>query len=151
MDNFVVVYGQFNVDDFVEVADGVKGTVREINEYHTVLVTADKQTIVLPNRLIVSNKIINYGLEPTRRLDLIYGIGYESDLLQAKHILQDIVSELEFVLDEPKPLIGVQELADSSINFLVRIHLKGEHAGIAPLMINEQVKLRFDAADISIP
>jgi len=142
----------FNVQDFVEVTGGVRGTVREINEFHTTLVTADQQTIVLPNRLIVNDKIVNYGLEPTRRLDLVYRIGYEANLLQAKQILQEIICQSKFVLNEPEPpLIGVTELADSSVNFLVRIHVLGKNIVVAPLEINEQVKLQFDAANISIP
>jgi small conductance mechanosensitive channel len=141
----------FNEGDAVEVVGGVKGTVQEIQDYHTILITFDKQTVIIPNTMIVSNKIINYKAEPNRRIDLIFGIGYDDDLLKAKLILQEIIKGSDFVLDDPAPLIGVKELADSSVNFLVRIYVRREYFARAPLEITEQVKLKFDEAKIGIP
>ncbi len=141
----------FNEGDVVEVVGGVAGTVKEIQDYHTILITFDRQTVIIPNTMIVSNKIINYRAEPNRRIDLIFGIGYDDDLLKAKLILQEIIKGADFVLDDPAPLIGVKELADSSVNFLVRIYVKREYFTRATLEITEQVKLKFDEAKIGIP
>ena len=100
--------------------------------------------------MITSNKIINYRAEPNRRIDFIFGIGYNDDLLKAKLIFQEIINGVDFVLDDPAPLIGVKELADVSVNFLVRIYVRTEDFVQATFEITEQVKLKFDEARIGI-
>ncbi|WP_206052583.1 mechanosensitive ion channel family protein [Neptunomonas marina] len=146
----LIVFRPFRAGDFVE-AGGVSGIVENITVFNTVMRTGDNREVIVPNGSIYTGVITNYSKRKTRRVDLVFGIGYDSDLREAKRILQTIVQEDERILKEPEPVIAVSELADSSVNFIVRPWVKSEDYWKVLWDMNETVKLRFDEAGISIP
>jgi len=111
----------------------------------------DWKSIIIPNANITGGMIINYSAKDTRRVDMAFGIGYDDDLKKAKQILQDIVANDERVLKEPAPLVAISELADSSVNFIVRPWVNSADYWGVYRDLTETVKLRFDSEGISIP
>lgn len=146
----MIIFRPFKVGHFIEGA-GVSGTVESIQIFTTQLKTPDNKTIIIPNASITGDNIINYSEKGTRRLDLVFGIGYEDDIDKARQIIMGIVTEDERVFDDPVPKVLVSELADSSVNLTLRAWSKsGHHWGIHFDTI-EKVKKAFDANGISIP
>ena len=146
----ILLFKPIEIGDYVEISDSF-GEVKEIKIFNTTLHTRDKKTVIIPNGLIISDKIVNYSKLGFIRADMVFGIGYNDDLLKAKRILEELVSEDERVLADPSPRIAVLELADSSVNFAVRPHVKIEDYWDILLDMPERVKLRFDQEGISIP
>ncbi len=140
----------FKKGDFITAA-GQSGTVTAINIFNTMLTSPDNKAIIVPNSSILSGTIVNVTANDTRRVDLVMGIGYDDDLLKAKALLQKIVSEEPRVLEDPKPVIEVSELADSSVNFVVRPWVKTPDYWGVYFALTERVKLVFDQEGISIP
>ncbi len=146
----LVVFRPFREGDFVE-AGGVTGVVESITIFSTVMRTGDNREVIVPNGPIYGGVITNYSKRSTRRVDMVFGVGYDADLLQVKALLQTIISEDSRILAEPEPVIAVSELADSSVNFIVRPWVKTEDYWKVLWDTTEKVKLRFDDAKISIP
>jgi small conductance mechanosensitive channel len=146
----IIIFRPFRVGDMVEAA-GITGKVTEIQTFSTVLDTVDNKRIVVPNSALMGDTITNYSANDTRRVDLVMGIGYDDDIKQAKEILEAILHEHPLVLKDPAPAVSMRELADSSVNFNVRPWCKTGDYWTVWSDVTEQVKLRFDAAGISIP
>ena len=146
----IIIFKPFKVGDFVE-AGGAVGTVEEINMFSTIFKTGDNKVVIVPNSAVIGGKITNYSAKETRRVDWVFGIGYEDDLKLAKNVLEDIISKDERVLKEPAPLVAVSELADSSVNFTVRAWVKSADYWGVYFDVMEKVKLTFDEKGISIP
>lgn len=146
----IIIFKPFKVGDFVE-AGGAVGTVEEINMFSTIFKTGDNKVVIVPNSAVIGGKITNYSAKETRRVDWVFGIGYEDDLKLAKNVLEDIISKGERVLKEPAPLVAVSELADSSVNFTVRAWVKSADYWGVYFDVMEKVKLTFDEKGISIP
>jgi len=146
----LIMFRPFVKGNFVEAGNAM-GTVDKVNILTTTLITPDNTEIIVPNNTIMSNNITNFSAKPIRRVDMTFGISYDDDLRLARNILQDIVDSDERVLKDPAPLVVVGELADSSVNFLVRPWVNS--ADHWPLFwdTTEKVKLRFDEAGITIP
>lgn len=146
----MVVLKPFRQGDFIEGA-GASGVVEEVHIFNTVLRTADNKTLIIPNGSLMNGNITNYSTKPTRRVDFVFGIGYDDDLRKAKEVLEDILSEDARILKEPAITIGLLELADSSVNIAVRPWVKSADYWPVHFAITEQVKLRFDQEGISFP
>ncbi len=146
----IILLRPYRLSDFVEI-NGEAGYVSDIQIFHTTLTTLDNKTVFIPNSDVMSSNIINYSKTEWVRLDLVYGIGYEDDLLKAKRILSEIVQADKRVAEDPSPVVAVQGLADSSVNLAVRPYVKVSDMVPVSFTITEQVKLRFDAEGISIP
>lgn len=146
----ILLFKPFEIGHYVEAGDAF-GKVTDIQIFNTVLLTRDKKTVIIPNGLIISNKIVNYSKQGSIRVDMVFGIGYGDDLLKAKRLLEEMITADERVLVEPAPKVAVLELADSSVNFAVRPHVKIEDYWDILLDMPERVKLRFDQEGISIP
>lgn len=146
----MIVFRPFKAGDFVEVA-GTAGVVESINIFSTTMRTGDNREIIVPNGAIYSGTITNYSARETRRIDLVFGIGYDADIRKAKEVLQQILDEDSRVLKDPASTIALSELADSSVNFVVRPWVKTADYWNVRFDITEQVKLRFDEHGISIP
>jgi len=146
----IVIFKPIQVGEFVE-AGGTSGVVEEINIFNTIMKTGDNKTIIIANSNIIGGNITNYSRKETRRVDLVFGIGYEDDLKLAKEILEDILNKDERILEDPAPFVAVSELADSSVNFITRSWVKS--ADYWPVYFDtlEKVKLKFDKKGISIP
>ncbi len=146
----LLVFKPFKAGNFVEAA-GTAGSVQKIGIFTTTMTTPDNKEIIIPNGKIYSDNITNYSAKETRRVDMIVGIGYDSDLLKAKQILLEMCESDERILDEPAPVVAVAELADSSVNFTVRPWVNAADFFAVKWDFTEKVKLRFDEEDISIP
>lgn len=146
----IVVLKQFRKGDVVTL-NSITGRVQEVNLFQTKITTLDNQLVILPNSMIVSAPIINVNANPTRRLDLIFSVSYTSDLDKAKSILEKIFNAEEIVLKEPEPLIGVDVLNASSVDFMVRFWVNSSEVINAKLDLLQKVKMRFDAEGIEIP
>jgi small conductance mechanosensitive channel len=146
----ILLFKPFKVGDVIE-AQGFTGSVKEIQIFCTILNTPDKKTIILPNGSLSSGSIVNYSIEPIRRVDMTFGIGYDDDLKTAKETLQSLVDADSRILKDPESAVLVSELADSSVNFAVRVHVKAEDYWGVYFDFQEKVKLTFDEKKISIP
>ncbi len=146
----LVMFRPFKVGDFIE-AGGTSGIVEEIQIVTTRLRTPDNKVVYVPNGKVMGDSITNFSAKETRRIDLVYGVGYGDDLQQVKTLLTEILAADPRILAEPAPLIGVVELADSSVNFAVRPWVKSSDYFSVMLDLNETVKRRFDEAGITIP
>lgn len=146
----LVVLRFFSRGDTISVGS-ITGKVDSINLFETRLTTLDNQMVILPNSSIVSSPVININANQTRRMDLIFGIDYKSDILQAKQVLEGIFKEDEMVLNEPEPVVGVNALNASSIDLVVRFWVKSEHYFRAKIILTQKVKMAFDEKGIEIP
>ncbi|QQD25342.1 mechanosensitive ion channel [Venatoribacter cucullus] len=146
----LIVFRPFKLGDYVEVG-GVAGSVDKISIFSTRLKTPDNKVVTVPNGNIFGNTMTNYSEESTRRIDLVVSISYGSDLLKAKHLLDDIVGSHDKVLKDPAYRIAVSELADSSVNFIVRPWVNAADYWDVRFELLETIKLRFDAEGIEIP
>lgn len=146
----ILMFRPFEIGHMVEL-DGRVGVVEDIQVFSTVMRTPENKTVIIPNGQITSNSIVNYTRKGTLRVDMVFGIGYDDDLLRAKQILQELVDRDERVLREPAPVVSVLELGDSSVNFAVRPFVPVAHYWDVYFDMQEQVKLRFDQESISIP
>jgi len=146
----IVIFRPFSIGNFIE-AGGVSGTVEELNLFNTVFKTPDNKVIIVANSNIIGGNIINYSLKETRRVDFVFGIGYDDDLKFAKEILQNIIAKDSKILKDPEPFVAVGELADSSVNFTVRVWVKSADYWDVHFDTIEKVKLTFDKKGISIP
>jgi len=146
----ILFYRPFDVGDTVEVG-GVRGKVRSMSLVNTTIMTFDNQALVVPNNLIWSTVIKNVTAQRTRRVDLTFGISYGDDIKKAERVFLEIVKDHEKVLDSPEPMIRLNELGDSSVNFIVRPWVKTEDYWDVYWDITRNVKLRLDEEGISIP
>lgn len=146
----LLVFKPFKAGDFIEAA-GTMGVVKSISIFNTIMTTGDNKEVIVPNGSIYGDNIINYSAKETRRVDMIVGIGYDADLLKAKQVLQELIAADERILDEPAATVAVSELADSSVNFVVRPWVKTADYWAVKFAFTEAVKLRFDQEGISIP
>lgn len=146
----LVVLRHFNKGDTILVGS-ITGKVDSISLFQTKLTTPDNQIVVLPNSSIVSAPITNVNANATRRMDLIFGIGYTSDLKKAKQVLEEILEEEELILKEPAPIVGVNALNSSSVDLIARFWVRSENYFKANITMQQKVKMRFDAEGIEIP
>ncbi len=146
----ILIFKPFKVGDWIS-AQGVDGAVKEISIFSTKLNTFGNQLAIIPNGQLSNGNIINYNAEPIRRDNYIVGIGYGSNIKQAKDILLQICTENETILKDPEPLVFVGELGDSSVNLTLRWWAKNEDFWEAKFYVTEQSKLRFEEAGIEIP
>lgn len=146
----LIVFRPFKDGDFVE-AGGTMGVVEEIGIFTTRMRTGDNKEVIVPNGQIFGGIITNYSKRDTRRVDMVFGIGYGDDILKAKEVITGIIEADERILKDPAPLVAVAELADSSVNFNVRPWVKSSDYWSVYFDLNEKIKLAFDMNGISIP
>jgi small conductance mechanosensitive channel len=146
----LIIFRPFKVGDFIEAA-GVSGVVEEVQIFNTLLKTPDNREIIVPNGQIYSGTITNFSARDTRRIDLVFGIGYEDDIKKAKQLIEQIVTADDRILTDPAPAIALGELADSSVNINVRPWVKSGDYWPVRADLLENVKAAFDANGISIP
>lgn len=146
----LIMFRPFKVGDFVD-AGGVSGVVEKISIFHTIMRTGDNREVIVPNGSIYDGTITNFSARDTRRIDLVFGIGYDSDLRKAKQLLIEILEADERILKDPAPLVAVSELADSSVNFNVRPWVNTSDYWAVLYDVTEKVKITFDENNISIP
>lgn len=146
----IVMFRPFKVGDFVEAA-GEMGTVREISLFNTELATVDNVQVIVPNADVFSSTIKNFSAHDTRRLDMVFGISYDSDLKRAEAILKEIVARDARVLADPEPFIKLTNLGDYSVDFTLRLWCKSSDYWDLKFDVTRAVKEEFDAGGIDIP
>ncbi len=146
----ILAFRPFKAGDLVEAA-GVTGIVKEIQLFNTVIATLDNIKIIVPNGKLYGDVIKNLSGYNTRRVDLVIGIGYSSSMQQAYDIIQGLIKEDPRILKDPAPQIAVAELADSSVNFVVRPWVQSKDYWEVRFDLTRKVKERFDAAGVEIP
>ncbi|NRB74144.1 MAG: mechanosensitive ion channel family protein [Verrucomicrobiales bacterium] len=146
----VLVYRPFDVGDLVELA-GVEGTVDSVSLVSTTIRSFDNKVVLVPNKSVWGQVITNATASDKRRVDLVFGIGYDDDTDKAQQILEKLVERHELILDDPEPIIRIHELADSSVNFICRPWTKPENYWTVYWDLTEEVKEAFDANGVSIP
>jgi len=146
----MLIFKPFKVGDYVEAA-GTDGTVEMIQIFTTTLKTPDNKTIIIPNAAVTAGNIVNYTVKGTRRIDMVFGISYEDDIDKAKQIIADVLGKDDRILKDPPLQIAVSELADSSVNFVVRPWASIETFWNVRFDAIENIKKAFDEAGVSIP
>ncbi len=146
----ILLFKPFKVGDYID-AQGHSGTVSLIQVFHTVLKTPDNKTIIIPNGPLSTGSMTNFSAEPTRRVDFSFGVSYSDDLSKVKAVLTRLVGEESRILKDPAPFIAVSELADSSVNFVVRVWVNSPDYWGVYFDMTEKVKNTFDREQISIP
>lgn len=146
----ILLFRPFKVGDFIE-AQGVSGTVNEIQIFHTILTTGDNKKIYLPNGSLSSNNIVNYSKEERRRVEFVVGVDYGEDVEKVRRVLREIVDADERVLQEPAPFIVLGELAESSVNITMRVWVKSENYWGVFFDTNEKIYNEFNRRGINFP
>lgn len=146
----LLILKPFRIGDSIE-AKGHIGTVERIGMFYTTLIKFGNERVIIPNGPLFSDNIINYSQNPTRRHNIIVGIGYGSDLKKAKEILYRLAKECPTALQEPTAVVYVEELADSSVNLSLRIWSNTGNYLETRFYLIEQIKLTFDKEGIEIP
>jgi len=146
----MIIFRPFKVGDFIEGA-GVAGVVEAIQIFTTTLRTGDNKTIIIPNAKLAGDNITNYSAKETRRVDMTVGVAYDADLSKVKDVLIDIIGKEARIHADPAPQVAVAELADSSVNFVVRVWTDTADYWGVKFDITEVIKNRFDKEGIGIP
>jgi len=146
----IMIFKPFKIGDLIE-AQGQMGVVKEIEIFTTKLTGLSNKEIIIPNGSLSNGNIVNYTTEGTRRVDLIFGVSYDSDIKKTKEVLMTILTSHPKVLKEPAPSVNLLELADSSINFAVRPWCASADYWAVYFELTEQTKEALDAAGIEIP
>ena len=146
----LVLFRPFTKGDFID-AGGVTGVVDEVRLVSTTIITPDNKLVTVPNSLVYNSTITNYSAKETRRLDMVFGVGYDDDLKVAAGVLEKICREHPKVLDNPATGIFISNLGDSSVDFGVRPWVKGDDYWGVRAEILESAKIELEAAGCSIP
>ena len=146
----IVLFRPYRVGDWIEAA-GISGSVEQVQILTTVLTTGDNKQVIVPNSQIMDSIITNYSAKDTRRIDLVIGVSYDDDIDKVRKTLVDIIGSDERILKDPAPKIAVSELADSSVNFVVRPWSKTEDYWSVRFDLMESIKKRFDQEGITFP
>jgi small conductance mechanosensitive channel len=146
----IITFKPFKVGDFIE-AQGVNGTVDQIQIFVTKLITVDNQIIYIPNGNLSNNTIINFSQSEFRRADLTVGIGYGADMKKAQNLALEVMKNHPLVLSDPEPIVWIKGLGDSSVDLAIRPWAKNEDFWQMRSEILEQIKNAFDNNGIEIP
>nr|WP_320120094.1 mechanosensitive ion channel domain-containing protein [uncultured Marinifilum sp.] len=146
----ILIFKPFKVGDVLE-AQGYLGVVKEIQLFNTIMLSLDNKTIIIPNGGLSTSSMVNYSTQPTRRVDMTFGIGYTDDIDKAKGILDGLLANHPKVLKDPAHFIALSELADSSVNFTVRAWVNAADYWEVYFYMQETVKKEFDKNEIGIP
>jgi len=146
----LIVFRPFKAGDFVE-AGGTTGVVEKISIFSTTMRTGDNREVIVPNGSIYGSNITNYSARETRRIDLVFGIGYGDDIRKARDIILSILDQDERILNDPAPVVAVGELGASSVDFVVRPWVATADYWNVRWDLLEKVKLAFDENKVSIP
>ncbi|CAH8281372.1 small conductance mechanosensitive channel [Mariniflexile fucanivorans] len=146
----IMIFKPFKIGDLIE-AQGEIGVVKQIEIFTTKLIGLSNKEIIIPNGALSNGNIVNYTTEGTRRVDLTFGVGYDSDIKKTKEVLMKVITSHPKVIETPAPTVNVSELADSSVNFAVRPWCKTEDYWTVYFDVTENTKIALDAAGIEIP
>lgn len=146
----LLVFRPYKVGDFIDAA-GRFGNVAEIDLFTTILETFDRQQIIIPNSQIWGSQIINHSHHPIRGVDMRFGVAYKENTEQARKVIMSVLDAHPHILKDPAPFVEVETLNNSSVDFLVRPFVNGEHYFDVLYSVPEKIKQALDEADIEIP
>ncbi|MBW2983204.1 mechanosensitive ion channel [Candidatus Woesearchaeota archaeon] len=146
----ILLFKPFQVGEYIQ-AQGEGGTVERIEIFHTTLKTPDNKVVVMPNGPLANSNVVNFSREPTRRLDLVFGISYDDDIDKARKVLKGLMGKDKRILKEPEPAVLLSELGDSSVDLTMRVWLKAEDYWPFKFEMTEKVKKAFDKHSLTIP
>ena len=140
----------FKVNDYVQIGS-ISGTVKEITLLHTVLFTIDNKRVMLPNKTVFSSDITNYSYNPSRRVDILFGVDYDSDVETVKKLITKVCVAHPLVIKDPAPFVRLSAQADSSLNFTCRVWCNSEDYWTVYFDLMEQVYDAFVKNNINVP
>lgn len=140
----------FKVGDYIE-SDGVGGTVKDIHILYTHLNTPDNRRVMIPNGILANARITNYSTEDRRRLELIFGVAYGSDIEKVKAAINEVIASNPMVIMDPEPIVRMQAHRESAVEITVKVWCLKENYWNLHYDMHEQVKASFDRNGISIP
>jgi len=147
----ILIFKPFKVGDYID-AQGHTGTVSEIQIFNTILKTLDNRTVIIPNGGLSNSSMVNFSTEPTRRVDFTFGIGYGDSIEQAKEVLLNLLKEDKRIINDPAaPFVEVVALADSSVNFTVRVWVNAADYWGVYFDTNAKVYNEFNKVGLNIP
>jgi len=146
----ILLLRPFKVGDFIE-CQGVSGTVKEIQIFHTILTSPDNKVIYVPNGSLSSGTVINYSREATRRVDWTFTVEYGEDYEKVENVINKLIAADERILDTPAPFVNLIALADSSVNVVVRVWVKSENYWDVFFSMNKAVYATFNKEGINFP
>ena len=146
----LALQGSLKAGDYIEAA-GTGGSVEAVTIFNTILKTPDNRKVVVPNSNVTSGPITNYSAHDTRRIDLVIGVGYDDDLKVAEQAMRDVIAAESRVLQEPAPIVAVESLGDSSVNFVVRPWVNTSEYWPTRWALIQAIKEKLDAVGVSIP
>lgn len=146
----IMIFKPFKIGDLIE-AQGEMGVIKQIEIFTTKLTGLSNKEIIIPNGILSNGNIVNYSVNGTRRVDLVFGVHYDSDIKLTKKVLLGVLTSHPKVLKDPEPTVNVLELADSSVNFAVRPWCKAEDYWTVYFDVMESTKIALDKAGIEIP
>ena len=146
----ILLLRPFKVGDYIQTGQ-FEGTVEQIGVFYTNLATIDNKLVMIPNGTLSNGSLINYSAKETRRVDLVFSVAYDSDLLKVRKVLKEIVDNHKLILSKPDPFIGLIQHNASSLDFAVRVWVKNSDYWPVYFDLLETVKTRFDKEGIDIP
>lgn len=146
----ILLLRPFKVGDYIKAGE-FEGSVEQIGVFYTNLATIDNKLIMIPNGTLSNGTLINYTAKDTRRVDLVFSVSYDADLLKVRSVLKEIVNEHKMVISHPEPFVGLIKHNASSLDFGVRVWTKTDDYWTVYFDMLETVKNRFDEEGISIP
>ncbi len=146
----LIIFKPIKVGDYIE-GGGLQGVVEEIGIFVTTLITLDNKTVFVPNAKLTADNIINYSTKDIRRVDMVFGVGYNEDIDKVRNIITQTLNNNTKILKDPPADILVSNLADSSVNFEVRPWCKTDDYWDVYYGVTEDIKKNFDKENIEIP
>ncbi|MGL5937394.1 MAG: mechanosensitive ion channel family protein [Phocaeicola sp.] len=147
----ILLFHPYRVGDFIEGVGGILGTVKEIQIFHTILVTVDNKMIYVPNGAMSSGTIINFSRMSTRRLEWNVGVEYGADYKQVEKVIRELIAEDKRILPEPTPFVELGALSDSSVDIKIRVWVKSEDYWDISFKMNQAIYTRFNEVGIGFP
>ncbi len=146
----ILLFKPYKVGDFIE-AQGKMGAVKEIQIFNTIVTTPDNKTVIIPNGGLSTGTITNFSTQETRRVDLVFGVGYSTDINAAIRLINEVIKADERILKDPEPFVRLSEMADSSLNITSRSWVKGADYWNVYFDLIEKVHKTFVDNNIEIP
>lgn len=146
----ILLFKPYKVGDYIE-SQGVGGTVKEIQIFHTILMTPDNRNIFIPNGSLSSGVVVNTSNESTRRVDWTFGVEYGSDFEEVKQVILSVLTKDERIFTDPAPFIELTQLADSSVNIVVRVWVKSSDYWGVYFTTNREIYATFNRVGIGFP
>lgn len=146
----ILLLRPYKVGDWVDTGS-YAGTVNAIQVFNTFLKTPDNKTIIIPNGVLANSSMTNYSTEPRRRVDFTFGVGYGDSTSKTRETLMELINADERILKDPEPFVAVSELADSSVNFVVRVWVESADYWGVFFDMNENVYNKFNEVGLNIP